>query len=117
MPFVDFPIQCTTCRGSGRTSPASSFAVNEVFLSRECLTCQGKGTILNMVYVNPYAEEKKFEKPFSEDEIEKNKIEISKLYDGKLADEKEIDEVCEEIKNIKPSKKSQKVELINADTY
>jgi len=128
MPFVDFPLECTTCRGSGRTKPASAFAVNEEFLSKECLACQGTGKIKNMVYVNPMPE---IEAPFSESEIEKNQNEISQLYKDaiirpndiqydiqslseKLNDEKEIAEVVEEIKNIKTSKRSRKVELDDA---
>ncbi len=118
MPFVDFPRECTTCRGSGRTSPASSFAVNEVFLSKECLTCNGKGSIQNLVYVNPYVEEKKIQNPAIVMEgIELTDNEVYKLQEGKVPDDKEINDVVEEIKNIKPSKKSKKAELINADTY
>lgn len=137
MPFVDFPLECTTCRGSGKTTPASAFAVNEGFLARECLTCQGKGTIKNMVYVNPLKENAYNEiyigdtvtfdlpvsqlpkdKPFSPEEIEKNKNEISKLYPkGNIItydSPEDVNEIVEEVKNIKESKKSRKVEMDNA---
>lgn len=53
MPFVNYPLQCTCCRGIGSIKPVSAFEVNRQVMMTECPVCQGKGTIENKVYVNP----------------------------------------------------------------
>jgi len=53
MPFVNYPIECSTCRGSGRIKPVCAFRVHEEILTTECINCRGVGTMENRVYVNP----------------------------------------------------------------
>ncbi len=53
MPFVNYPIECSTCRGSGRIKPVCAFRVHEDILTTECINCRGVGTMENRVYVNP----------------------------------------------------------------
>jgi len=53
MPFVNFPFQCTTCRGVGTIKPVSAFNIHSKFMSVECPLCRGKGTMDNKVFVNP----------------------------------------------------------------
>jgi len=53
MPFVNFPIQCCTCRGLGKIKPLSAFEMHQKALAIDCPNCLGKGLIENKVYVNP----------------------------------------------------------------
>lgn len=135
MPFVDLPIECTVCRGTGRTSPATIFQANRNFMSTDCLNCRGKGTIANRVFINPEIPETKKpepvveipvietpvieeivkEVPFKEEEIEKNQKEISELYTPETEiSEQEFDAVIEEVKKVNKGKKSRKLDWEDA---
>lgn len=58
MPFINYPVECSSCRGSGQVKPACAFDVNSKLMTIECLNCRGKGQMDNKVYVNPEAPER-----------------------------------------------------------
>lgn len=100
MPFVDFPIECSSCRGSGKIKPVCAFRAHEDVMTIECFNCRGVGNIKNLVFINPMPEVK--EEIVATPEIE-----------GLNVTNIEIDEIVEKVKKVKSSKK-QKLELLDA---
>lgn len=102
MPFVDFPIECSSCRGSGKIKPVCAFRAHEDVMTIECFNCRGVGTIKNLVFVNPMPETKEI---VSETPIMGE--------DGGNITFDELDEIVEKVKKVKSSKK-QKLESLDA---
>lgn len=102
MPFINYPIECTICKGSGKVKPAFVFAIHSEKMGIDCMQCDGKGHIENKVYVNPEVEE-------IPQKIDESKIDIGELPREGYVNEKEIEELFEEVKKVKSSKKSKEV--------
>lgn len=112
MPVVNYPLQCSSCRGAGQVKPACAFNVNSKAMMIECMGCQGRGTVDNKVYVNPHKESVLTDGSLTQSnsilpiqQIEELNFkspsanEISEVFDTK-----EMEKVEKEIKKIKSKK-------------
>ena len=100
MPLVNYPIECSSCRGLGDVKPACAFDFNRKLLAIECLNCRGKGTVDNMVYVNPPEEQSIENKPLSNEVMPSNALFDFMASSGN----EEVDKASKAIKKVKSKK-------------
>lgn len=94
MPFVNMPIECFTCRGSGKIKPVCAFKTNEQIMTIECVNCAGTGKRENKVYINPISSDKQVKND-----------EVSLTDDDSLVNsEEEVDYVVKKIKSKREEK-------------
>jgi hypothetical protein len=117
MPFVNFPIQCSTCRGLGKIKPISAFEMHQKALAIECQNCRGNGVIENKVYVNPVTQEK------ITGESSSLSTTIDELNSSEMGDvflessDKLVGEINAYVSDINKSKKSKKTGVENDTSY